>query len=143
VRRYTFGLAPVLRVRRREQEVARAGVLAATARASAEATALAERERAYVAGTHAQGLRSAAEFVFEQAHRAALGNVVLEQRRRLLEAEQDIQAARAVLTAATARVRALDRLDERQRAEHTARALREDELIVDDLVVSPPRGSAR
>ena len=44
---------------------------------------------------------------------------------------------------AATRVGALERLDERQRAEHAARALREDELIVDDLVVSRHAGSDR
>ena len=62
---------------------------------------------------------------------------------KLLEAQHEVEAARAVWTAAAARVGALERLDERQRAEHTARALREDELIVDDLVVSRHAGSDR
>ena len=143
MKRYTFRLAPVLRVRRNEQDVARAGVLAAVLRADAEAAALADRDRAYAAGTSAHVCRTAADFVFEQAHRAALGAAVLEQRRRLRDAEQEVEAARAVWTAAAARVGALERLDERSRAEHSAHTLREDELIVDDLVVSRYAGSDR
>ena len=143
MKRYAFRLQRVLEVRRNEQEVARAGVLAASVRAGAEAGALADRDRAYAERLSAQGPTGAAEFLYEQAHRAALGQAVLEQRHRLLDAQHEVEAARAVATAAAARVGALERLDERQRAEHTARALREDELIVDDLVVSRHAGSDR
>ena len=136
MRRYRFRLEPVLRVRRQEQDAARAAVLAATARTSAEGEALAERDQAYAAGTTAHGSRSAADFVHVQEHRAALGRAVLEQRRRLQEAEVRLAHARTGWTAAAVRVGALDRLDDRQRAEHTARAQKEEEMVVDDLVVS-------
>jgi flagellar protein FliJ len=143
VKRYAFRLQRVLEVRRNEQDVARAEVLAASVRARVEAEALAARDRAYAERLSPQGPTGAAEFLYEQAHRAALGHAVLEQRRRLVDAEQELEAARAVWTSAAARVGALERLDERSRAEHTARALREDELIVDDLVVSRYVGSDR
>jgi flagellar export protein FliJ len=136
VRRYRFRLEPVLRVRRQEEDAARGAVLAATARTGAEAQALVERDQAYAAGTAAHEPRSAADFVHVQQHRAALGRAVLEQRSRLQAAERDLEQARAGWTAAAARVGALERLDERQRAEHAARALKEEELVVDDLVVS-------
>jgi flagellar protein FliJ len=136
MRRYRFRLEPVLRVRRQEEDVARGAVLAATALAGAEAEALAERDRAYANGTAAPGPRSAADFVHVQHHRAALGQAVLEQRRRLQAAEVQLAQARTGWTAAAARVGALERLDERQRAEHDVRALREEEMVVDDLVVS-------
>ena len=136
MRRYRFRLAPVLRVRRLEEDAARAVVLAATALTAGEAEALTERDAAYAAGTAAHEPRSAADFVHVQEHRAALGRAVLEQRRRLQEAEVSLAQARTGWTAAAARVGALERLDERQRAEHTARALKEEEMVVDDLVVS-------
>ena len=143
MRRYVFRLQKVLEVRRTEQDRAQAAVLAASARAGVETRALADRDRAYAERLCAQGPTGAAEFLYEQAHRAALGQAVREQRRRLLDAEQEVEAARAVWAAAAARVGALERLDERSRAEHPARALREDELIVDDLVVSRHAGSDR
>lgn len=142
MKRYRFRLEPVLRVRRNEQDVARSVVLAARAAVASETVALDERDRAYAAALTAHGTRSAADFRYEQAHRSALANAVLDQRRRLAQAEQGVEAAGAAWTAAAARVGALERLDERSRAEHTARALREDELTVDDLVVSR-RGSDR
>ena len=136
MRRYRFRLEPVLRVRRQEQDAARAVVLAATALVGAEAEALVERDRAYADGANAQGICSAADFVHVQHHRAALGRAVLDQRRRLSEAEGQLAQARAGWTAAATRVGALERLEERQRAEHTARAAKEEEMVVDDLVVS-------
>ena len=136
MRRYRFRLEPVLRVRRSEEDAARGAVLAATVLTRAEAQALAERDEAYAAGTGTQQIRSAADFVFVQQHRAALGRAVLDQRRRLQEAELRLEQARAGWTAAAARVGALERLDERQRAEHTARARKGEEMVVDDLVVS-------
>ena len=142
MRRYRFRLEAVLRVRRNEQDVARSAVLAATAAASAEASALADRDRAYAAAVSAPGSRSAADFLSEQAHRCALANAVLDQRRRLAQAQSSVDTARAAWTAAAARVGALERLDERSRAEHAEHASRENEMTVDDLVVSR-RGSGR
>ena len=138
MRRYRFRLEPVLRVRRQEQDAARGAVLAATALTGAEAEALAERDRAYAAGTGRSRARArAADFVHVQQHRAALGRAVLDQRRRLQRgARRGLAQARTGWTAAAARVGALERLDERQRAEHTARAAKEEEMVVDDLVVS-------
>ena len=136
MRGYSFRLEPVLRVRRQEEDAARGAVLAATVLTRAEAEALAERDQAYADGTAAQEIRSAADFVFVQEHRAALGRAVLEQRRRLQQAEHGLEQARTGWTAAAARVGALERLDERSRAEHTARALKEEEMTVDDLVVA-------
>ena len=136
MRRYRFRLEPVLRVRRQEQDAARATVLAATACADAERESLLERDRAYAAGLAAPATRSAVGFVVAQQHRAALGRAVLDQRRRLQEAELRLEQARTAWTAAATRVGALERLDEHSRAEHTARARREEEMVVDDLVVS-------
>ena len=142
MKRYRFRLEAVLRVRRNEQDLARGAVLAARAGAASAAAALDERDRAYAAALTAPGSRSAADFLYEQAHRSALANAVLDQRRRLAQAEQVVTTASAAWTAAAARVGALERLDERSRAEHTARTSREDELTVDDLVVSR-RGDLR
>jgi hypothetical protein len=67
---------------------------------------------------------------------------VLEQRSRCRTRSWGSSRPRATWTAAATRVGALERLDERSRAEHTARALREEEMVVDDLVVSR-RGGER
>jgi flagellar export protein FliJ len=142
MRRYRFRLEPVLRVRRQSRTPPAPPSLAATRRVVAEGESLAARDRAYAAGTGPHAPVGAADFVVGQQHRAALGRAVLEQRSRLQDAQLGVQQARATWTAAATRVGALERLDERSRAEHTARALREEEMVVDDLVVSR-RGGER
>lgn len=139
MRRYRFRLDPVLRVRRDQQDLAQAAVLLAQADARHEAVRLTERDQAYARANtlaSAQGPRSAADFLYEQQHRQALATAVLDQRGRVEQAEGVVVQARVALTAAATKVGALERLDERQRAEHAVRALREEELIIDDLVVS-------
>ena len=142
MKRYRFRLETVLRVRLQQQDAAQAAVAAATSRVVAEGESLAARDRAYAAGTGPHAPVGAADFVVGQQHRAALGRAVLEQRSRVQGAQVGVQQARATWTAAATRVGALERLDERSRAEHTARALREEEMVVDDLVVSR-RGGER
>lgn len=136
MRRYRFRLEPVLRVRRSEEERARAEVLAAQREAAAQADVLRACDAAYAQSRDDRGPRPAADFRLQQAHRSALASAVLEQRRRVATADDAVARARESLAAAAQRVGALERLDERQRAEHAARALREEELTVDDLVVA-------
>ena len=136
MKRYRFRLDPVLRVRRTEEDVARAAVLAAQTVVAAELEQLARREAAYAQVHNASGPRSAAEFLYEHAHAKALAAALLDQREQVEQAEQRAEGARTTWTAAAARVGALERLDERQRAEHAVRSLREEELTVDDLVVA-------
>jgi flagellar export protein FliJ len=136
VKRYRFRLEPVLHVRRTERDFAAAGVQVAQSTARAEETVLTERDRAYAASLDHGGARSAAAFLGEQAHRAALAAAVLDSRRRVAVAAEAVEQARGVLALAATKVSALERLDERQRAEHTAAARREEDLVVDDLVVA-------
>jgi flagellar FliJ protein len=136
VKRYRFRLEPVLRVRRTEEESARAQLLAAQAAVATQQELLAARSDAYAAALAPSGTQPCADFLAAQAHRSALGAAVLEQRRRVDEAGQDAEHARASWSAAAARVGALERLDERARAEHLARTLKEDEQITDELVVA-------
>jgi flagellar export protein FliJ len=136
VKRYRFRLEPVLHVRRTERDLAVAGVLAAQAAARAEQRALEERDLAYAAALGSPGSRPASQFLVEQGRRTVLARAVLDGRRRVDVAEQAVEAARGRLQVAATEVSALERLDERQRAEHTAAGLREEDLVVDDLVVA-------
>jgi hypothetical protein len=123
MRRYRFRLEPVLRVRRQEQDAARGAVLAATVPPRRGRGP--RRARPGVRRRHPASPRSAADFVHVQQHRAALGRAVLDQRSRLQEAELRLQQARDRWTRRRSAVGALERLDERSRAEHAARALKE------------------
>ena len=136
MKRYRFRLDPVLRVRRNEEDLARAAVLAAQAVVAAELEQLSRRDAAYAQAHKPSGPVPAADFLYVQAHRKALAAAVLDQRKRVQQAEHGAEGARQAWTAAAARVGALERLDERSRAEHDVRTLREEELTVDDLVVA-------
>ena len=136
MKRYRFRLETVLRVRRREEETARALLAAATAAVSAQERLLVERETAYENALNASGLQPCADFLYEQQSRSAHASAVLEQRQRVREAYDDAARVRSAWSAAAARVGALERLDERQRSEHAAQALKEEELTTDELVVS-------
>jgi flagellar export protein FliJ len=136
VKRYRFRLEPVLDVRRTERDLAAASVHAAQSTVSAEERTLTERDLAYAASLGSTGARTATQFLVEQGHRTALAAAVLDSRRRVAVAAEAVEQARGLLTVAATKVSALERLDERQRAEHTAAGLREEDLVIDDLVVA-------
>jgi len=135
MRRYTFRLESVLRVRRLEQDRARGVVLAATAVVNAQLDLLAAADARYADST-THHTAPTADFLKVQSHRSALASTVLVRRQDVAAAHDQVAVARVALSQAAARVGALERLDERQRAEHQVLAMREQELIVDDLVVA-------
>lgn len=136
MKRYRFRLDPALRVRRTQEDLARAALLAATTAAVLQEREVERQTAAYTAALTAHGIRPCADFLFEQAHRAALGASVLRQRELLAAARADVDAARAAWSDAAARVGALERLDERARAEHRLQSDREDQLTSDELVTA-------
>jgi flagellar protein FliJ len=136
VRRYRFRLESVLRVRRVQEDVARG--------------ALAQAIAAVAAAEHR--LTDARAWLRTLGEEPAPPDPVAWEARRMIElsAAEEIEArvvdvhqavaeryARQVdLSAARTRVRALERLDERRRAEHALESARADERTVDDLVTS-------
>ena len=133
---YRFRLETVLKVRQTEEDAARGQLAAANGAVAVQERALVAADRAYENSRKASGIRPCAEFLFEQFSRSMHAAAVLEQRRRVEEAKDDAARARGVWSAAAARVGALERLDERARADHTTRLRKEDELTTDELVVS-------
>lgn len=136
MKQYRFRLEPVLRVRRTQEEAARAQLAAATVAVTASEQQLTERTDAYDSSVIAPGTQDRADFLYEQSRRSALAAAVLAQRARLREAQEQAARARGVWTQTAARVSALERLDERQRSEHRAQSQKEDEVTTDELVVS-------
>lgn len=135
MRRYRFRLAPVLRVRRIEEDRA-AGELALAQlderRAEEE---LAARRTAYSVlpvrdtGTEGVATFTASRFRYETA---AAGIAAAEAHRSLVEAAA--AERRAAYLAAAARRTALERLDERKREEHRLETDRDEAVEVDDVV---------
>ena len=136
MKRYAFRLQPVLRLRRSEEDRARAALLAAVARLGAEKDELAVRRDACLSRPQLPSGASTAQFLQEQAVRAALARSVGEQERRLRAVDEQREVARLEWSRTAERVGALERLEERQRAEHRDEELREDDRTTDELVVS-------
>lgn len=136
MKRYRFRLEPVLRVRRIQEEAARAELVAATAAAAAQDRQLTARTEAYENSCTASAGRSRAEFLFERSTRSAYAAALLEQRERVRTAQDDVVRARSAWSDTASRVGALERLDERQRDEHRVQTQKEDDLNTDELVVA-------
>ena len=136
MKRYAFRLQPVLRLRRSEEDRARAALLAAVAQLGAEKDELAVRRDACLSRPPLPSGATSAQFLQEQAVRAALARSVGEQERRLRAVDEQREVARLAWSRTAERVGALERLEERQRAEHRAEELREDDRTTDELVVS-------
>lgn len=136
MKRYRFRLAPVLHVRRSEEDRARGALLAATTHLHSCQDELALRVQAYEERVRRRLAATVPEFRLEQTRQRAMGQAVLDQRDELARARQQQAAAREAWLAAAARVGALERLDERQREDHRAAELKEDDLLTDELVVA-------
>jgi flagellar FliJ protein len=136
VKRYRFRLESVLRARRLQEDVARLAL--------AEATAAVGRAEATEARAHSwlDGLRdqpAPPEPHAWEAHRRVQLLAAAELVARGAEvdhARAEQRARQAALAEARKAVRALERLDERRRAEHALEVARLDALAVDDLVTS-------
>jgi flagellar protein FliJ len=142
MKRYRFRLESVLRVRRIQEDVARGELARAT-------LALRTAEAALEAGR---------EHLDRLSHEPSpIGPEAWQARRRILlsaadEVEQLVHgmtaaaserdARQAALAEARSRVRALERLDERRRAQHDLEAARLDERTVDELVTARFRWAA-
>lgn len=133
MKRYLFRLAAVLRLRRVEEERARHDLAETNARLRAllvERDRLAEHARALAgrqAADHVDGL--AAERLDAELATSRLAGA----ERRVAEAASAAAFAQVAWTTAHRRVVALERLEERRRAEHAAEALREEIAFLDDL----------
>mgnify|MGYP001593936635 CR=1 FL=1 len=135
MKRYRFRLAQVQRVRTVQEGLAAADLAAArvaealavaNAKARAEAIAARVRPDGRTAG-HALAL---ARLVWDAELRA-----LADVDERVRTTADTTSAARAAWTHARSRVRALELLDDRQRADHTIAADRDEAARVDDLVV--------
>ncbi len=117
MKKYSFSLAKVLRVRRIEEE--RAAARLATARAAAAAAAAREAGAAHALASRCarHGLQPAASFLAWTETTMLAG-----------------EARRGEWSSAATRVSALEHLDERGRAAHVVERRRDETKTVDDIV---------
>jgi len=136
VKRYRFRLESVLRVRRLQEDVARAALAEATTAVAAAGAAQA-RAAEWLDGLRAEPAPDSAP-AWEAARvvQLAAAEELAARGDELDGARAEQRSRRAVLAEARTRVRALERLDERRRAEHEREVARQDERAADDLVTS-------
>ena len=142
MRRFRFRLAPVLRVRRHEEERARAALTTATLALRRAQDELAERSAAYATSTPAPPPGPASAVQRAHDRRGSLAAAVLQQQLVVAQAQDAVDEARTAWRAAAARVGALERLEERHRAEHRAALLAAQDAAPDEVVVSARARSA-
>ena len=82
------------------------------------------------------GTASHQAFLARRAQQDGAAAAVVSAGTARLHAEAEVAQARDVWAAAAARVRALERLDERRREEHTIEVLREETVLLDEIATS-------
>jgi flagellar protein FliJ len=139
MKKFSFRLQSVLRVRRIQEDLARAGLLNANAAAREAALVVGTRTERYTEMERPNGVQYNAEFSrtwFLLDTAADALDVAREQHNQALET---VAERRTEWTSASMRVAALERLEARQRAEHAVEAQREEDRLTDDLVSSRHR----
>jgi flagellar FliJ protein len=134
MKRYSFPLAKVLRVRRVEEEQAAARLAAARAFADAAAVREADRRQALAARCARHGLQSAASFLAWSETTMLAGEALSDARAERRRADDDVEARRGEWSSAAARVSALEHLDERGLAAHVVERRRDETRTADDIV---------
>jgi len=135
MKRYSFKLEAVLRARRVQEGVARATLVAANS-----ATRAAELAAKEALDHYQQVAKKPAEDFMADRERATLAA------KSLFQANESYKLAKAAAEAAVAeylearrQVAMLDRLDERQRAEHALAVQHEETVLADELATNRNR----
>jgi flagellar export protein FliJ len=136
MKRFRFRLDQVLHVRRVQEDRARFALLSANREAQLAEASVAARVAAYADRSMPTGPQSFVDFeraVFMlESGAAAIGVARVAHR----EALAVVDTKRVEWTATRRRVAALERLEERRRAEHAIEVQRAEDQLVDDLVVA-------
>jgi len=136
VKRFRFRLDQVLRVRRVQEDQAKAALLLANRAAHDAAQAVEDRLADYASRSLPSGVQTYEAFertVFLLDSAAGAVEMARAARREALDVVDD---RRAEYTAIRRRVAALERLEERRRAEHELETRRAEDRLIDDLVVA-------
>lgn len=136
MKRFRFRLEQVLRVRRLQEDMARAELM----HAHREARVAADRVNARIAD-YSNAPRPSGEQALDEFHRVQFrldnaAGAITVGRAGYQHALGVVDDRRADWTAAHQRVAALERLETRRRDEHAIEVRRDEDRLVDDLVVS-------
>lgn len=134
MKRYRFRLEPVLRVRRIEQDTARAVMAAAARSLDAADEQLHQSVSHYRTVPLVDGPHDTAGWLARRASAERAASAVVRAGVEREHAAASLDRERDALRDARQRVAALERLDERRREEHALAAQRQEVVDVDELV---------
>ncbi len=136
MKRYAFRLQGVLQLRRAEEAQAREVLGAANARLRKAITAR-DVELARYRTVAAVATATSAETLRAEMQGASLAaETVTAARQAVSAAATDAALAQVAWTACSRKVKILERLDQRRRAEHAEQAQRAEIAVVDDIVTA-------
>ncbi len=132
MKRYEFTLGTVMRARRAQESMAKAGLQRANIAAAVAESA------AYQSMLHYDQMRAAAgpSFMAQRERAELAAKAAIEARQSLAGAQAEAAAAMERYLATRQAVSVLERLDETRREEHAVAVQREETTLVDDLVTS-------
>ena len=136
MKRFRFRLEHVLRVRRVQEDIARGALMAAQHAARESADRLNARIEEYGAVARPTGAQSYDSFNRMQSRLDNAAGAITVARADYRQMLELVEARRAEWTAASQRVAALERLETRRRDEHAIEVRRDEDRLVDDLVVA-------
>lgn len=134
MKKYSFSLSKVLRVRKIQEEQAAARMAAAQLVARAAAARAAESRHALAARCARHGLQSSAAFLAWAETAMLAGEALTTAKADAARADEEVEARRGEWSSAATRVSALEHLDERGRTAHTVERRRDEAKTVDDIV---------
>jgi flagellar protein FliJ len=139
VKRFRFRLEQVLRVRRIQEDQARAALLVANRAAHDAAARVEERLHEYGTRSFPEGPQAYQDFERALFMLDAAAGAVEFARLQHRDALAVVDERRVDWTDAHRRVSALERLEVRRREEHAIETRRDEDRLVDDLVVARHR----
>ena len=139
MKRYSFPLAQVLRVRRLEEDRAAGRLASARAEAAAAEDQLARRLDTLAGMAPPAGVGTAESFLAWHQGVALAGEALTAAGAAQEVAVAEVDSRRDEWSVAAMRVSALERLDERRFEAHTKEARRSEAVRVDDIVTARRR----
>jgi len=136
LKRFRFRLEQVLRVRRIQEELARAALISANNAAREAAGTVNARVADYEAAARPGGAQSYEEFNRTQTRLDNAARAITLARAAYRQALDVVEDRKRDWSGARQRVAALERLESRRRDEHAIELRREEDRLVDDLVVA-------
>jgi flagellar FliJ protein len=136
LKKFRFRLEQVLRIRRVQEDMARAVLMHANHDARAAADVVNARIEDYSAAARPSGAQSYEMFNKLQAHLDNAAGAIVVARANYQQALRVVEQRRTEWAAAQQRVAALERLEDRRRDEYAIELRRAEDKEVDDLVVA-------